>query len=198
MDEKLECVSDILFRSIGTPEGLRFLDIGCGAGSTTIRLGKLVSSTASVTGIDISEPMVSFARGKAKGIDNVDFVLDNAQTYEFEPSKFDGAISRMGVMFFTNPIQAFSNIHSALNKGSFLTFACWAPTEEGELTDLLLRAALKHTRKPIMIPGPGADRLLMTRSTLNQSSVILDFQTCRSKHSRFISEQESLLRKMLA
>jgi ubiquinone/menaquinone biosynthesis C-methylase UbiE len=67
MDEKLECVSDILFRSIGTPEGLRFLDIGCGAGSTTIRLGKLVSSTASVTGIDISEPMVSFARGKAKG-----------------------------------------------------------------------------------------------------------------------------------
>jgi ubiquinone/menaquinone biosynthesis C-methylase UbiE len=155
MDEKLECVSDILFRSIGTPEGLRFLDIGCGAGSTTIRLGKLVSSTASVTGIDISEPMVSFARGKAKGIDNVDFVLDNAQTYEFEPSKFDGAISRMGVMFFTNPIQAFSNIHSALNKGSFLTFACWAPTEEGELTDLLLRSALKHTRKPHNDPGTG-------------------------------------------
>ena len=115
MDEKLECVSDILFRNIGTPEGLRFLDIGCGAGSTTIRLGKLVGSTASVTGIDISEPMVSFAREKAKGIDNVDFVLDNAQTYEFESSKFDGAISRMGVMFFTNPIQAFSNIHNALN-----------------------------------------------------------------------------------
>ena len=155
MNEKLECVSDILFRSIGTPEGLRFLDIGCGAGSTTIRLGKLVGSTASVTGIDISEPMVSFARGKAKGIDNVDFVLGNAQTYEFEPSKFDGAMSRMGVMFFTNPIQAFSNIHSALNKGSFLTFACWAPTEEGELTDLLLRAALKHTRKPQNDPVTG-------------------------------------------
>jgi len=153
MDEKLKPVSDILFESIGIPEGRKFLDIGCGAGSTTIRLGGLVSSCASVTGIDISEPMVSFAREKAKAIDNVDFVLGNAQTYEFGPDKFDGVLSRMGVMFFANPIQAFSNIHSALNRGAFLTFACWAPVEEGELTDLLLRTALKHTGKPHNDPG---------------------------------------------
>jgi len=153
MDEKLKPVSDILFESIGIPEGRKFLDIGCGAGSTTIRLGGLVSSGASVTGIDISEPMVSFAREKAKAIDNVDFVLGNAQTYEFGPDKFDGVLSRMGVMFFANPIQAFSNIHSALNRGAFLTFACWAPVEEGELTDLLLRTALKHTGKPHNDPG---------------------------------------------
>ena len=148
MDEKLKPVSDILFKSIGIPEGRKFLDIGCGAGSTTIRLGGLVSSGASVTGIDISEPMVSFAKEKAKAIENVDFVLANAQTYKFGPDKFDGAMSRMGVMFFADPVQAFSNIHSALNRGAFLTFACWAPVEEGELTDLLLRTALKHTGKP--------------------------------------------------
>ena len=153
MDEKLKPLSDILFKSIGIPEGRKFLDIGCGAGSTTIRLGELVSPTASVTGIDISEPMVSFAREKAKAIDNVDFVKATAQTYEFGPGKFDGAISRMGVMFFADPIQAFSNIHSALNRGAFLTFACWAPVEKGELTDLLLRTALKHTGKPHNDPG---------------------------------------------
>ena len=153
MDEKLKPVSDILFKSIGIPEGRKFLDIGCGAGSTTIRLGGLVSSGASVTGIDISEPMVSFAKEKAKAIENVDFVLANAQTYKFGPDKFDGAMSRMGVMFFADPVQAFSNIHSALNRGSFLTFACWAPVEEGELTDLLLRTALKHTGKLHNDPG---------------------------------------------
>ena len=153
MDEKLKPVSDILFESIGIPEGRKFLDIGCGAGSTTIRLGGLVSSGASVTGIDISEPMVSFAKEKAKAIENVEFVLGNAQTYEFGPDKFDGVLSRMGVMFFADPIQGFSNIHSALNRGAFLTFACWAPVEEGELTDLLLRTALKHTGKPHNDPG---------------------------------------------
>ena len=153
MDEKLKPVSDILFESIGIPKGHKFLDIGCGAGSTTIRLGGLVSSGASVTGIDISEPMVSFAKEKAKSIDNVEFVLGNAQTYEFGPDRFDGAMSRMGVMFFAGPIQGFSNIHSALNRGAFLTFACWAPVDEGELTDLLLRTALKHTGKPHNDPG---------------------------------------------
>ena len=153
MDEKLKPVSDILFKSIGIPEGRKFLDIGCGAGSTTIRLGGLVSSGASVTGIDISESMVSFAKEKAKAIENVDFVLANAQTYKFGSDKFDGAMSRMGVMFFADPVQAFSNIHSALNRGAFLTFACWAPVEEGELTDLLLRTALKHTGKPHNDPG---------------------------------------------
>ena len=81
--------------------------------------------------------------------------MDNAQTYEFGSEKIDGAMSRMGVMFFTNPFQAFSNIHSALNKKAFLTFACWAPTEEGELTDLLLQAAIKHTGKPNNDPGSG-------------------------------------------
>ena len=153
MDEKLKPVSDILFESIGIPEGRKFLDIGCGAGSTTIRLGGLVSSGASVTGIDISGPMVSFAKEKAKAIENVEFVLGNAQTYEFGPDRFDGAMSRMGVMFFADPIQGFSNIHSALNRGAFLTFACWAPVEEGELTDLLLRTALKHTGKHHNDPG---------------------------------------------
>ena len=153
MDEKLKPVSAILFESIGIPEGRKLLDIGCGAGSTTIRLGGLVRSGASVTGIDISESMVSFAKEKAKAIDNVDFVLGNAQTYEFGPDKFDGVLSRMGVMFFADPIQGFSNIHSALNRGAFLTFACWAPVEEGELTDLLLRTALKHTGEPHNYPG---------------------------------------------
>ena len=154
MDEKLKPVSDALFESIGTPKGRRFLDIGCGAGSTTVRLGKLISPTASVTGIDISDSIITFAKQKAKGISNVDFVLGDAQTYEFKPNTFDGAMSRMGVMFFGDPIQAFSNIHGGLSEGAFLTFTCWAPPKEGELTDLLRRTALKHTGKTDNDLGP--------------------------------------------
>ena len=95
MDEKLKPVSDALFESIGIPEGRKFLDIGCGAGSTTLRLGKLVSPTASVTGIDISDQIIAFAKEKAKDVGNVDFALDDAQTYEFRSNNFDGAMSRM-------------------------------------------------------------------------------------------------------
>ena len=160
MNQRLEAVSDVLFENIGIPQGSTFLDIGCGAGSTTIRLGNLVNPNASVTGIDISEPMLSLAKEKAKDVSNVDFVLANAQTHEFVPSKFDGAISRFGVMFFTDPVLAFSNIHSALNERAFLTFACWPPSQENELSYILLQAALKHTGKayknPGTAPGPQA------------------------------------------
>ena len=153
MNQRLETVSDVLFERIGIPEGKEFLDIGCGAGSTTIRLGNLVSSTASVTGIDISEPMLSLAKEKAKDMSNVDFVLANAQTHEFGRSKFDGAISRFGVMFFSDPVQAFSNIRNVLNEHAFLTFACWPPSQENEFMYILLHAALKHTGKPYQDPG---------------------------------------------
>ena len=66
MNQRLEAVSDVLFENIGIPQGSEFLDIGCGAGSTTIRLGNLVNTNASVTGIDISEPMLSLAKEKQK------------------------------------------------------------------------------------------------------------------------------------
>ena len=121
MNQRLEAVSDVLFENIGIPQGSKFLDIGCGAGSTTIRLGNLVNTNASVTGIDISEPMLSLAKEKAKNVSNVDFVLANAQTHEFVTSKFDGAISRFGVMFFADPVQAFSNIYSASVSYTHLT-----------------------------------------------------------------------------
>ena len=160
MDEKLRPVSDALFESIGTPKGRTFLDIGCGAGSTTVRLGNLISPTSSVTGMDISDPIITFAKEKAKDVGNVDFVVGDAQTYKFRPNNFDGAMSRMGVMFFRDPIQAFSNIRSALRKGGFLTFTCWAPPKKGELTDLLRTTALKHTgthdHDPVMAVGAEA------------------------------------------
>ena len=153
MNQRLEAVSDVLFENIGIPQGSKFLDIGCGAGSTTIRLGNLVNTNASVTGIDISEPMLSLAKEKAKNVSNVDFVLANAQTHEFVTSKFDGAISRFGVMFFADPVQAFSNIYSALTERAFLTFVCWPDSQENELSYILLQAALKHIDKPYEDPG---------------------------------------------
>jgi len=196
MDEKLKPVSDALFESIGIPEGRKFLDIGCGAGSTTLRLGKLVSPTASVTGIDISDQIIAFAKEKAKDVGNVDFALGDAQTYEFRSNNFDGPMSRMGVMFFADPIQAFSNIRSALSEGAFLTFACWAPAEEGELTDLLRRTALKHTGKPDNDPGPaiGGEAFMdkeYVKSILNSSGFSnLSIETLKIHSRAKISPEE--------
>jgi len=117
-----------------------------------------VPSNAHVTGIDISESIVSLAKGNAKSINNVDFILADAETYQFGSIKFDGVISRFGVMFFSDPIKAFTNIHNAMKEHAFLTFIYWPPSQENEYFYTMTEAVLKHTgneyRDTGTAPGP--------------------------------------------
>src|SRR5712671_616938 len=45
--------------------GERVLDIGCGSGTTTLKLAALVAPAGEAVGIDISGPMLSVARRRA-------------------------------------------------------------------------------------------------------------------------------------
>jgi len=47
------------------------------------------------------------------------------QTAKLPPHHFHVAVSRMGVMFFDEPVVAFTNIHGALRPDGRLAFACW-------------------------------------------------------------------------
>ena len=147
LDERNEAVSDVLFKKIDSPQGYHFLDVGCGGGGTTVRMANSVSSNAHVTGIDISESIVSLAQENMKSIKNVDFILADAETYQFGTIKFDGVISRFGVMFFSDPIRAFTNIHGAMREHAFLTFICWPPRQENAYFYTMTEAVLKHTGK---------------------------------------------------
>ena len=108
-----------------------------------------VSSDAHVTGIDISESIVSLANENTKDINNVDFILADAETYQFGETKFDGVISRFGVMFFSDPTKAFTNIHSAMKEHAFLTFICWPSRQENKYFYDMTEAVLKHTGKEV-------------------------------------------------
>ncbi|MDG9715376.1 class I SAM-dependent methyltransferase [Streptomyces sp. DH24] len=103
----------------------RTLDLGCGSGQTT-RLAALRAPRGSAVGLDLSGPMLAQARARAEeeGIANVSFTRGDAQVYAFEPGTFDAAISRYGVMFFTDPVAAFGNIGRALRPGGRLAFVC--------------------------------------------------------------------------
>lgn len=158
MNLRLGNISDILFdRLKGTP-AFNVLDIGCGTGSTSIRLAKTLTQGALVTGIDISKPMLEKAREKATELANVSFVAADAQTYQFEPGKFDAAISRFGVMFFEDPPKAFENLRLAMKPGSQLTFVCWAPYEKNEFFSVPLKTVLDFVPSQYELianaPGP--------------------------------------------
>jgi SAM-dependent methyltransferase len=104
--------------------GDRVLDVGCGFGDTTQRLAELVGAEGEALGLDVSEPFVEQARREAEGVENVSFALADVQVAELDPG-FDYAFSRMGIMFFANPVQAFRNVRAALVPGGRFCAVVW-------------------------------------------------------------------------
>ncbi|MBT2452809.1 class I SAM-dependent methyltransferase [Streptomyces sp. ISL-43] len=126
--------------AIGTRE--RVLDVGCGAGRTT-RLAARRAAEGGATGLDLSAPMLERARASARseGLGNASFTQGDAQSHPFAPGAFDVAVSRYGVMFFADPVAAFTNIASALRPGGRLAFVCPAEADGNEWLQAL--AALR-------------------------------------------------------
>ncbi len=113
--------------------GERVLDIGCGFGETTQRIANLVGPEGSVLGFDAAERFIDLAREEAAtaGIGNVGFAVGDLQVTEFEQS-FDYAFSRMGTMFFANPVPALRNVRRALVPGGRLCMVVWRRKLENE------------------------------------------------------------------
>lgn len=156
-DIVLAPVSEVLIDRAAVKAGEKVIDIGCGCGSTSFDLAKLVDTGGHVTGVDISEPMLKRARELAPDGAPVTFVLADATVYPFIPASADLLFSRFGVMFFAQPTESFANMRKALRPGGRLAFACWRTPRDNPWMMLGLQEAYKHVPKlPEMKPeDPG-------------------------------------------
>jgi SAM-dependent methyltransferase len=139
--------------------GDRALDLGCGFGDTTKRLAELVGPDGTAVGIDVAEPFVEAARAEAAGVENVSFLVGDVQATEFEQT-FDYAFSRMGIMFFANPVQALRNVRAALAPGGRFCAVVWRRKLDNEWVhraERVVEGYLDHpeeSEEPTCGPGP--------------------------------------------
>ena len=155
IDRLMAEVTNAALAAAAPQPGEAVLDIGCGTGTTTLRLAEAVRPTGHVLGIDISEQQLGLARQRvaAGGADNVRLVLDDASTQGFPAAHFALAFTRFGVMFFADPVAAFSNIRSALKPSGRLLLAVLRSGSENPWATAVV-AAIRHLVPPPPPLGP--------------------------------------------
>jgi SAM-dependent methyltransferase len=106
----------------------------------------LAGPDGSVIGVDISEVLLATARtAPAAGpASPVLYLLADAQTHAFAPASIDRIVSRMGVMFFADPVAAFSNLLRAAQPGAIFSAVVWRRGAENPWFGIPTEAALRH------------------------------------------------------
>jgi SAM-dependent methyltransferase len=160
VERRMGAVNDLLLARSAVALSESVLEIGCGTGAATVPFAEAVGERGRVVGIDISEPMLAAARKRIaeSGLGNVTLVQADAQVHRFETGRFDLITSRFGVMFFADPVAAFTNLLPAVRPGGRLCFVCWAALEENRHWLIPYEVALRHLGPPAPtpphMPGP--------------------------------------------
>jgi ubiquinone/menaquinone biosynthesis C-methylase UbiE len=141
--------------------GERVLDIGCGFGDTAQRIAELVGPDGSVLGVDAAERFIEWSREDAakNGVANVRFEVRDVEATAFD-RRFDLAFSRMGTMFFGNPVAALRNVRRALEPGGRLCMVVWRRKLDNDwmhAAELVVKRYVdepEETDEPRCGPGP--------------------------------------------
>jgi SAM-dependent methyltransferase len=134
---------------------IRILDIGCGAGATSLALADALGE-ADITGIDLSESLVAVARTRAAGNDRVRFEVADATSWAPAEAGFDLIVSRHGVMFFEDPQAAFAHIGALARPGARLVFSCFRGRADNEWVRAMRPVFERFAPEALAAPDPPA------------------------------------------
>jgi SAM-dependent methyltransferase len=130
--ERFSPVQDQLTNLLEISAGERVLDLATGTGEVAMRAAR---TGATVTAIDIAEPMLEKARRRAEeeGLD-VRFDLGDVEYLPYDDGCFDVLLSNFGVIFAPDHANVAAELARVARPGGRLGFTAWKPNPKlGEL-----------------------------------------------------------------
>jgi len=136
--------------------GQAVLDIATGPGEPALTIAALVGPEGKVFAIDPVVEMIEAARRAAErlGFSNAQFDVASVGSLPFPANTFDAVTSRFGVMFFSSPVDAVSEMLRVLKPGRKVALAVWHLAERNPFHYTLSRVLDRYI--PSSPPAPDA------------------------------------------
>jgi ubiquinone/menaquinone biosynthesis C-methylase UbiE len=143
---------EIFLDWLAPPQGLRWIDIGCGNGAFTELLVQRCAP-AEVQGVDPSDGQLAYARGRAAARP-ANFTQGDAMALPFAAASFDAAVMALVIAFVPDPRKGVAELVRVIGPGGIAATYMWDMLGGGFPLDPVLiemRAmGLSPTRPPRM------------------------------------------------
>ncbi len=154
-------VTSALIEEAGIIEGDAVLDVAGGPGEPSLTIAEKVGPAGFVMCTDAVAEMVAAAESEAarRGVKNIQFQQCQADSLPFENNSFDAAVSRLGVMFFPDPVAALREMLRVTKSEGALSFAVWHESNANPFAYIVTDVVSRHLKtQPTDPDAPGAFR----------------------------------------
>ncbi len=110
-----------LLRRLGLTTGMHCLDVGCGSGSVTLAMARMVGPTGHVVGFDHNKSVLRWALDAAKrqSVDQATFCTADVRDLQAE-DRYDLVYTRLLLSRVSDPLDAVRRMTRALRPGGLL------------------------------------------------------------------------------
>ena len=149
-------VNNRLAEKAGPQPGQTILDIAAGTGDLGFLVAERVGQEGHVISTDFSPEMVNVARrfGEARGLENVEYRVLDAERMDLADDSVDGVVCRWGYMLMADPAAALTETRRVLRDGGPLSFGVWGTPDRNPWAAVPGMTLVQRGHMPP--PEPGA------------------------------------------
>ncbi len=143
-------INEWIVSRVDPQPGQTILDVAAGTGDLGFAAAARVGDEGGVICTDFSPEMIEAARrnGAARGLENVEYRVLDAENMDLADDSVDGVVSRWSYMLMADPAAALSETNRVLRDDGTLAFAVWQGPERNQWASLPAMTLVQRGHMP--------------------------------------------------